>query len=642
MALGVGLASEMSEDEFGSVFEQHREPMLVLDPLADRIVDANPAAARLLGYDRAVLRAMAASALHPGQRPALIVFTQGAMAKGHWWSQALIPRHADGRSLRLEYAASPIGDDRLLVTLSDLDARRRRVIDGQADQHMRAGITEWQRMERIFRDIERENQLILRAAGEGIYGVNADGVTTFINPAAERMLGWLATDLVGKDMHATVHHAHPDGTHYHHHDCPIYAAFRDGAVHQVDSEVFWRKDGTAFPVEYTSTPIRDHGQLLGAVIVFRDISQRREAEEQLRSALAEVDSLRERLELENAYLKEEIRLESHHQGIIGRSPAIEATLRQIDLVAGTDATVLVTGESGTGKELIARAIHEASRRRDRPLIRVNCAAVPRDLFESEFFGHAKGAFTGALRDRVGRFELAEGGTLFLDEVGEIPLDLQGKLLRVLQERSFERVGEERTRAVDIRLVAATNRDLKEEVRRGRFREDLYFRLNVFPLAASPLRERPEDIALIAQHFLKGAARRLNIPEPRLTEGDARRLARYTWPGNVRELENVIERAAILAVGGRLRFDLPETEPSRRPASPLAAPLAVPLAGPLATLPTDRPPTETDRRARDRAEIAAALAITGGRVFGPNGAAALLGLRPTTLASRMKAHGFDRR
>ncbi|MCJ2095936.1 sigma 54-interacting transcriptional regulator [Methylobacterium sp. J-072] len=601
--------------------------MLVLDPVGDRIVDANPAAARLLGYDRVVLRAMAASALHPGQLPALIVFTQGALAKGQWWSQSLIPRHADGKSLRLEYAASPLGDGQLLVTLFDLDARRRRVIDGQADQHMRAGIAEWQRMERIFRDIERENQLILRAAGEGIYGVNADGVTTFINPAAERMLGWLATDLVGKDMHTTVHHTHPDGAQYHHHDCPIYAAFRDGAVHQVDSEVFWRKDGTAFPVEYTSTPIRDRGRLLGAVIVFRDISQRREAEERLRSALAEVDSLRERLELENAYLKEEIRLESHHQGIIGRSPAIEATLRQIDLVAGTDATVLITGESGTGKELIARAIHEASRRRDRPLIRVNCAAVPRELFESEFFGHARGAFTGALRDRVGRFELADGGTLFLDEVGEIPLDLQGKLLRVLQERSFERVGEERTRAVDIRLVAATNRNLKEEVRRGRFREDLYFRLNVFPLAASPLRERPEDIALIAQHFLKGAARRLNIPEPRLTEGDARRLARYAWPGNVRELENVIERAAILAVRGRLRFDLPETEP---PGRAEAAPPA---------LPADRPLTEVDRRARDRAEIAAALALTGGKVFGPGGAAELLGLRPTTLASRIKMHGL---
>nr|WP_279596631.1 sigma 54-interacting transcriptional regulator [Methylobacterium sp. J-001] len=620
------MANETGHD-LGPVFEQHREPMLVLDPVGDRIVDANPAAVRLLGYDRVVLRAMAASALHPGQLPALIVFTQGALAKGQWWSQSLIPRHADGKSLRLEYAASPLGDGQLLVTLFDLDARRRRVIDGQADQHMRAGIAEWQRMERIFRDIERENQLILRAAGEGIYGVNADGVTTFINPAAERMLGWLATDLVGKDMHTTVHHTHPDGAQYHHHDCPIYAAFRDGAVHQVDSEVFWRKDGTAFPVEYTSTPIRDRGRLLGAVIVFRDISQRREAEERLRSALAEVDSLRERLELENAYLKEEIRLESHHQGIIGRSPAIEATLRQIDLVAGTDATVLITGESGTGKELIARAIHEASRRRDRPLIRVNCAAVPRELFESEFFGHARGAFTGALRDRVGRFELADGGTLFLDEVGEIPLDLQGKLLRVLQERSFERVGEERTRAVDIRLVAATNRNLKEEVRRGRFREDLYFRLNVFPLAASPLRERPEDIALIAQHFLKGAARRLNIPEPRLTEGDARRLARYAWPGNVRELENVIERAAILAVRGRLRFDLPETEP---PGRAEAAPPA---------LPADRPLTEVDRRARDRAEIAAALALTGGKVFGPGGAAELLGLRPTTLASRIKMHGL---
>ncbi|GJD74216.1 Anaerobic nitric oxide reductase transcription regulator NorR [Methylobacterium goesingense] len=607
--------------------------MLVLDPAADRIVDANAAAARLLGYPRAGLQSMPASALHPGQLATLIVFTQAVQAKGHWWTHALTPRHGEGRALRLEYAGSllPSVAPMMLVTLADLEDRRHRQVDAQADAHMRAGLSEWQRMERIFRDIERENQLILRAAGEGIYGVNAEGVTTFVNPAAERMLGWAATDLVGKDMHATVHHTHPDGVHYHHHDCPIYAAFRDGAVHQVDTEVFWRRDGSAFPVEYTSTPIRDRGRLLGAVIVFRDVSQRREADERLRQALAEVDSLRERLELENAYLKEEIRLESHHQGIIGRSPAIEATLRQIDLVAGTDATVLVTGESGTGKELIARAIHEASRRRDRPLIRVNCAAVPRELFESEFFGHAKGAFTGALRDRVGRFELADGGTLFLDEVGEIPLDLQGKLLRVLQERSFERVGDERTRAVDVRLIAATNRDLRDEVRRGRFREDLYFRLNVFPIAASPLRERPEDIPLIAQHFLKGAARRLNIPEPRLTEGDARRLARYPWPGNVRELENVIERGAILAVRGRLHLDLPEAEPAARGRD------AVPSLAPAT-----QPVTEAERRARDRAEIEAALAMTGGKVFGEGGAAEMLGLRPTTLASRIKVLGIDGR
>nr|WP_060850968.1 sigma 54-interacting transcriptional regulator [Methylobacterium aquaticum] len=621
---------------FGAVFEAGAEAMLVLDPDANRIVDANGAASRLLGHARDVLIGMAASTLHPGQLPALIVFTQGVQAKGRWWTHTLTPRHGAGRVLSVETVGTVLPDRLVLFTLFDLDERRQRQVDREADRHMRAGLSEWQRMERIFRDIERENQLILRAAGEGIYGVNAEGVTTFVNPAAERMLGWAAADLVGRDMHAAVHHTHPDGCHYPHRDCPIYAAFRDGAVHQVDDEVFWRRDGTSFPVEYTSTPIRDRGALVGAVIVFRDVSQRREADERLRHALAEVVSLRECLELENAYLKEEIRAGSHHQGIIGQSPAIEAIRRQIDLVAGTDATVLVTGESGTGKELIARAIHEASRRRGRPLIRVNCAAVPRELFESEFFGHARGSFTGALRDRVGRFELADGGTLFLDEVGEIPLDLQGKLLRVLQERSFERVGEERTRAVDVRLVAATNRDLKEEVRQGRFRGDLYFRLNVFPISATPLRERPEDIPLIAQHMLTGAAHRLGVPEPRLTEGDVRRLIRYGWPGNVRELENVIERGVILAQRGRLRLDLSEGEAEESTLGETAARPDHAVAS------SGHPPrSEAERRARDRSEIVEALALCDGKVFGPGGAAELLGIRPTTLASRIKSHGIKK-
>ena len=218
------------QPDFGLAFEEGREPMLVLDPAADRIVDANPAAARLLGHPRGGLQGMPASTLHPGQLPTLIVFTQAVQAKGHWWTHALSPRHGEGRALRLEYAGSLLTSAAplMLVTLSDLEDRRHRQVDAQADAHMRAGLSEWQRMERIFRDIERENQLILRAAGEGIYGVNAEGVTTFINPAAERMLGWAATDLVGKDMHATVHHTHPDGAHYPHHDCPIYAAFRDG------------------------------------------------------------------------------------------------------------------------------------------------------------------------------------------------------------------------------------------------------------------------------------------------------------------------------------------------------------------------------------------------------------------------------
>jgi PAS domain S-box-containing protein len=625
-------AGSAADAAFGSIFEASPQAMLVLEPRDNRIADANRAACRLLGYDRELLHDLPFTSLHPGQLPALIVFTQAVLAKGTFWSHSLSARHAAGNELTLEYEASVIsgpGDPpRLLLIMTDLNERRRRAADTEADLAMRGGIAQWQRVERFFRDIERENQLILRAAGEGIYGVNAEGKTTFVNPAAERMLGWRSEELVGRDMHSLVHHTHADGTPYHDHDCPIYAAFRDGEVHRVEHEMFWRKDGTSFWVEYTSTPIRDRGTLIGAVIVFRDVSQRHESEEKLRAAHKEVDQLRERLELENAYLQEQIRLDGNHHGIIGRSAAIQKTLRQIELVAPTDATALITGESGTGKELVARAIHEASRRGNRPLIRVNCAAIPADLFESEFFGHARGAFTGALRDRIGRFELADGGTLFLDELGEIPLELQGKLLRVLQEGQFERVGEERTRAVNVRVIAATNRDLKAQVRRGRFREDLYFRLNVFPIDLVPLRERTDDIPLLAMHLLREASRKLRTGELRMTEGDARRLAQYAWPGNVRELQNVIERAAILARNGRVRIDLPD----------IAAGLHVGRKPP-ATAGRSPVLTEVDRRERDRGNILTALEACGGKVFGRGGAAELLDVKPTTLASRIKALGI---
>jgi transcriptional regulator with GAF, ATPase, and Fis domain len=371
----------------------------------------------------------------------------------------------------------------------------------------------------------------------------------------------------------------------------------------------------------------DHGFPVGAVIVFRDVTSRREADERLRLALQEVSQLRERLELENAYLQEEIRGDLHH-ALIGRSAAVQLVIEQVQLVAPTEAAVLITGESGTGKELVARAIHEASQRRDRPLIRVNCAAIPRELFESEFFGHVRGAFTGALRDRVGRFDLADGGTLFLDEVGEIPLELQGKLLRVLQEGQFERVGDERTRRVNVRLIAATNRDLKAGMRRHAFREDLYYRLNVFPIECAPLRERTEDIPLLAAHFLEAVGRRMRVSGLRLTSGDIDRLRGYAWPGNVRELENVIERAAILARGGRLRFDLPDylRLPTHPPETPRSSP-------PSAFQ------TEAARRETYRAGLLAALEASGGKVFGPGGAAELLGVKPTTLASRLRALGI---
>ncbi|MFZ5737620.1 MAG: sigma 54-interacting transcriptional regulator, partial [Pseudomonadota bacterium] len=595
--------------------------------------DANRAACDLLGYDYDTLLRTRFSTLHGAQLPALVVFTQAVFAKGTYWSHALTPTDGGGTQLRLEYAGKHLSyRDRslLLLTMSDLEQRRRRYVDAVADDYMRDGLPAWQRVERVFQNIERENQLILRAAGEGIYGVNAEGKTTFVNPAAELILGWSADELVGKEMHAMVHHSHHDGRHYPGQDCPIYAAFRDGAVHTVDGEVFWHKDGKPVWVEYTSTPIHDRsGVVVGAVVVFRDISQRHEADEKLRAALAEVDRLRERLQLENDYLQEEIRIETNPRGIIGQSEAIQTTLRQVKLVAPTAATVLITGESGTGKELIARAIHEASTRRDRPLIRVNCAAIPRELFESEFFGHARGAFTGAVRDRIGRFELADGGTLFLDEVGEIPLELQSKLLRVLQEGNFERVGEERTRNVDVRLIAATNRDLKREVQRGHFREDLYFRLSVFPIESVPLRDRREDIPLLAQHFLANEAREVKA-ELRLSQGDVRRLMRYDWPGNVRELQNVIERATILAQNGRLRIDLPEPASSHAAAStsrhkPDAQPAVM---------------TASDLRSLERANIVAALRVCNGKVFGDDGAAAMLDMKPTTLASRIKALGIS--
>jgi DNA-binding NtrC family response regulator len=311
-------------------------------------------------------------------------------------------------------------------------------------------------------------------------------------------------------------------------------------------------------------------------------------------------------------------------GIVGDSVAVQAVLEQIELVAETDATVLITGESGTGKELVARAIHEQSHRRKGPLVTVNCAAIPENLFESELFGYVRGAFTGALNDRAGRFEAAQGGTLMLDEIGEVPLALQPKLLRVLQEKEFERVGETRPRKIDLRIVAATNGDLAAEVEAGRFRGDLFYRLNVFPIENPPLRARREDIPLLAEHFIQVAARRLRRPPPRLTEAALRQLMTREWPGNIRELENVIERAIILARDGQLRFDSPSSAAAQRPPSPSAQ---LPLLSRAAL----------EKHQRDA--IVAALARSGGRVSGLGGAAELLGMNASTLFSRMSVLGL---
>jgi DNA-binding NtrC family response regulator len=318
--------------------------------------------------------------------------------------------------------------------------------------------------------------------------------------------------------------------------------------------------------------------------------------------------------------------------IIGQSGAWRRIISQIELVAPTDATVMILGETGTGKELIAREIHQRSRRNDKPLVRVNCTSIPRELFESEFFGHAKGAFTGAIKDRAGRFEIAAGGTLFLDEVGEIPLELQSKLLRVLQEKCYERVGEDRSRQTDVRIIAATNRDLKKDIGAGHFREDLYYRLNVFPLQVPPLRERKGDITLLATHFVELLVKELGCPKPRLTRAGIEALESYEWPGNIRELRNVIERAAIFARGGALEFDLPVTGASVDPTS----------FGPQYSDGLDPEYlTESEMRRRERENLLAILQKTGWRIKGSDGAAELLGVKATTLVARIKKMGFNR-
>jgi transcriptional regulator with GAF, ATPase, and Fis domain len=398
---------------------------------------------------------------------------------------------------------------------------------------------------------------------------------------------------------------------------------------------------------FNAQPIRFKEEVLGVLALFTSIPTPRAGPAWARifadsiavalinaRAFSEIQRLRDRLEMENVFLKEEVREAKAFGDIIGQNAAMDQLLRQIEMVAPTDATVLILGESGTGKELVAREIHKRSRRSDRALIRVNCASVPRELYESEFFGHVKGAFTGAIKDRAGRFEAADGGTLLLDEVGEIPFPLQSKFLRVLQEHQYERVGEEKTRTVDVRIIAATNRDLKKEVDEGRFRHDLYYRLNVVPVRVPSLRERKDDVPLLTAHFLEQAAQRLKLPVPRLTETHIRLLQEYDWPGNVRELQNATERALILAQNGVLHFDLPILE--GQSAFPPPSPSAAKLNGA-----PERILTEAEFRQRQRDNILTALTQSGWKIHGEGGAAELLDIKPTTLISRIKKMGLKR-
>jgi len=408
----------------------------------------------------------------------------------------------------------------------------------------------------------------------------------------------------------------------------LHEAVNRGEFTNVDRQMV-TKDGRVLDIVMSAISHRDDsGKVDRMLVASKDVTERKQAERHLRATLAENARLREELEQERDYLREEVNVAMNFGRIVGKSPALRKMLKRVEAVAETPATVLLHGESGVGKELVARAIHARSPRAAAPLVKVNCASIPKELFESEFFGHVKGAFTGAHRDRIGRFQLADGGTIFLDEVSEIPLESQAKLLRVLQESEFERVGDDTTRSVDVRVIAATNRDLEQQIVDGKFREDLFYRLSVFPVEVPPLRERGDDVIQLAQEFLDKTCKDFGREPMKLTRGQANKLRSYDWPGNVRELKNVIERAVILSPGNvlRLQASLPEEA------------LTEPVAG-IAGQPAPDYLTEVEMREFQKNNTIAALKQADWRVSGADGAAELLGIKPTTLADRIKTFGI---
>ena len=604
-----------------SILASLPEAALILCTRTDRIEDINEQAHELLRLRSGSLPYFAQFlSTQIGQ---FLVFIDEVDTRGEAWTRRLILELQDASQLRCEIRGRKVLNrpGYVLLMVIDLDQMDRRAHLTEVAEVHRAGLNEWKRAETFFSELERRNQLILNAAGEGIYGLNAEGKTTFVNRAAQEMLGWTPEDLLGNDIHSIMHHHHLSGEPYHHHDCPIYKSFRFEQVNRIEDEVFWRKDGKPIRVEYISTPIYDHQILAGAVVIFRDITERKENEQKLKNALREVAELHERLEQENAYLQEEIISERAHHTIIGASAAAQQILARIDLVAKTEATVMISGEPGTGKSLVAKEIHQASSRQKRPFIQFNCSSVVPEAVEAELFGQVRGGPYAAKQDKPGKLELANGGTLFLAEVEDLPIEIQGKLLHALQSKRVTRLGDTREKPLDIRVIAATTLSESRAWATDTLRESLFMFLNVFPITCLPLRDRPEDIPLLAVHLLKIVCQQLNRPTPKITERVIHQLQSYSWPGNIRELRNVIERGAIVSQGSKLQIELSVNMWSN---------------GDI----MDDIKTESELQSLIRANLISALRATKGKVSGPAGAAALLDMRPTTVYSRIKSFGVS--
>ena len=466
---------------------------------------------------------------------------------------------------------------------------------------------------------------LYRSTPAMLHSVDADGNVVTVTDHWLQKMGYEREEVLGRpisEFFAPTHRAALSGP-------KLRENINRGEFNNEERQVL-TKDGEMLDLIVSAISSRDSaGNVDRMLIASKDVTQRNRAERDLRVTLAENARLREELEQERDYLREEVNVAMNSGQIVGNSPPLMKMLKRVAAVAETPASVLLQGESGVGKELVAHAIHAQSGRADGPLVKVNCASVPKELFESEFFGHVKGAFTGAHRDRVGRFQLADGGTIFLDEVSEIPLELLSKLLRVLQESEFERVGDDVTRSVDVRVIAATNRNLEQQIVAGEFREDLFYRLSVFPVDVPALRERGDDVIRLAQYYLEKTCNDFGRDTMQLTRSQAEMLLRYNWPGNVRELKNVIERAVILSPGKALRLDLSMSNPGAD------------VPGSAVNDNADQVLTEAEMREFQKNNLIAALRQADWKVSGHGGAAELLGVKPTTLADRIRTFGVKK-
>jgi PAS domain S-box-containing protein len=572
---------------FRTLLDQSNDAIELLDLVTLQFLDVNETACRVLGYTREELLRIGVLGIDASLNEESARKRVEVLRRGGQLTVEGIHRRKDGTTFPVELTMKLVRMERDYVVVIARDITERKLVQSALEAS------------------ESHFRMLVEQASDGIFVSDAQGHYLEVNSAGAEMLGRTKEEVL---------------------QCSIADVITNEELLRVDPEMtrlqgdvvtrvewqFRRKDGSVFPGEVTGRRLPD-GRLQG---ILRDISEQKRNEETLRSTMEELRLAKEKLAEERLYLKQEIDTEMGFGEIVGQSKALKEVLTQVTTVAVSDATVLVEGETGTGKELIARAIHRMSLRRGNSFIKMNCAAIPSGLLESELFGHEKGAFTGAIERKLGRLELADRGTLFLDEIGEIPLELQPKLLRVLQDHEFERLGSTRTLRVDFRLVVATNRDLWESVKRGEFRRDLYYRLKVFPVCVPPLRERREDIPLLVEHFVRVYSDRMKKSITSIPKRAMDLLSHWNWPGNIRELENFVERSVILTEGSVLRAPLRELR---------------------ATLITD---TNLSLEDAQKEHILRVLKESGGQIGGPTGAAARLGLKRTTLQSRMKQLGIE--